>query len=272
MNHHVFGMDGSFDEGYHAGDHSNPLKKVYDLEINGKVIKTSPHLKEVAKTVPHEVSMLKLDSVKFYGEGLVQELMKDAKLDKPKFAIAFQRPVLISEASRRKFERLHLKAEYGTQGFKHAETIKKMVEKCGFKSVLDYGSGKGTLATSLDFPIWEYDPAIKEKSEHPRAADLVVCTDVLECIEEQYLEDVVCHLKSLIKQVGYFTMTGERKKWEELIGKYLHVADVKEIGDKLQFVVGPKRQKVDQPIPAPVMIQPVNIQADLTKVDWKFAA
>ena len=241
VNHHVFGMDGSYDDGYHAGYHSNPLKKVYDLEINGKIIKTSPHLKEVAKTVPHEVSMLKLDSVKFYGEGLVQELMKEQNLEKPKFAVALQKPVLITEKSLRKFKRLHKTVEYGASGHKQAEIIKKLVEKCKFESVLDYGCGKGTLASHLSFPIWEYDPAIEGKDTQPRQADLVVCIDVLDEVEKENLEDVICDLKGLTKKVGYFIV--KDKSFVKPLSKYFGVASVKEFEGKIQILVGPKIHK-----------------------------
>jgi hypothetical protein len=67
-----------------------------------------------------------------------------------------------------------------------------------FKSVLDYGCGKGTLAASIGNTIVsEYDPAIEGKDSPPEPADLVVCTDVLEHIEPQLLDNVLKHLASL---------------------------------------------------------------------------
>lgn len=245
VNLHVFGMDGSYDDGYHAGYHSNPIKKVFDLEYpkgSGNIFKTSPHLMEVAKTVPHEVNMLKLDSVKFYGDGFVSALMKNHKLERPKVSnIAFQRPVLITEKSLRKFKRLHKTVEYGASGHKQAEIIKKLVEKCKFESVLDYGCGKGTLASHLSFPIWEYDPAIEGKDTQPRQADLVVCIDVLDEVEKENLEDVICDLKGLTKKVGYFIV--KDKSFVKPLSKYFGVASVKEFEGKIQILVGPKIQK-----------------------------
>jgi 2-polyprenyl-3-methyl-5-hydroxy-6-metoxy-1,4-benzoquinol methylase len=69
--------------------------------------------------------------------------------------------------------------------------------------VLDYGCGQGSLKKALEADpkmqpyalVWEYDPAIKGKTEVPdRGSAFVVCADVLEHIEPECLPDVLKHL------------------------------------------------------------------------------
>jgi hypothetical protein len=69
----------------------------------------------------------------------------------------------------------------------------------GSVTVLDYGCGQGNLGKSLGSPEWfrEYDPAIGGKEAMPETADLVVCTDVLEHIEPDMLDNVLKHIASL---------------------------------------------------------------------------
>lgn len=91
---------------------------------------------------------------------------------------------------------------YGGKGHKWATAVTSMIATHGYRSVLDYGCGQGTLrrwvtlaGVSVDFR--EYDPAIHGKDALPEPADLVVCTDVLEHIEPEKLSSVLQHLKAL---------------------------------------------------------------------------
>lgn len=94
---------------------------------------------------------------------------------------------------------LHLKRpSYGSSGHKWADKIRHMRGA----SVLDYGCGKGTLAQALDFPITEYDPAVPGKTKKPDPHDCVVCTDVLEHVEPEYLDNVLSHIARLMKVSG----------------------------------------------------------------------
>jgi len=102
-------------------------------------------------------------------------------------------------------------AEYGTSGQKYADHIKNIAEIIEAKTILDYGAGKCTLKLALpEFDIKCFDPCIPGISERPSPADLVICTDVLEHVESQYIDAVISDLKSLTK-----------------IGLYLYVATTK---------------------------------------------
>ena len=69
-----------------------------------------------------------------------------------------------------------------------------------------HGCGKSTLANNLPFHINQYDPCIEKYAGTPEAADIVVCTDVLEHIEPDYLDNVLDDLQRLTRKVGFFTV------------------------------------------------------------------
>jgi len=274
---HVFGIDGSSgkaDES-HAATHPNSPGKFFNCEYpegSGQFFRTTPALLSCAKSVPHEVNQLKDATVTFHGEGLVQTIMKHTTPKKPKTAdLAFVKPELITASYRELNKQLHESNPlYGSSGIKHIETVTKLAESIGTKSVLDYGCGKGLLGKGLPFPIWEYDPAIEGKDELPRPADLVVCTDVLEHIEPELLRPVLTDLARCTQKVGYFIVhTGPAKKtladgrnahliqkgkdwWVKVLGKFFDVAKVVEEKAELRIIVGPKTKK---PIPPQTTVE-----------------
>ena len=110
------------------------------------------------------------------------------------------------------------------------------------------------MAEAVDFEVLEYDPAIEGKNKVPLPADLVVCTDVLEHIEPEYLDSVLVHLASLTQLASFFVVhTGPAQKeladgrnahltiensewWRRKIGAYFQVSEVIQVesnGEKL---------------------------------------
>lgn len=111
--------------------------------------------------------------------------------------------MLISSEYREKQKRLHeTKASYGTCGAEYAPQVKELCSRLKTHDVLDYGCGKRELERALGFAIRNYDPALPGLDGLPDAADIVVCTDVLEHIEPECLDDVLRHIRSLIKPGG----------------------------------------------------------------------
>jgi 2-polyprenyl-3-methyl-5-hydroxy-6-metoxy-1,4-benzoquinol methylase len=111
--------------------------------------------------------------------------------------------MLISESYRRYNQQLHEStAAYGTSSSKWVETVRVLCARANAASVLDYGCGKGLLKANLGDIVHEYDPAIPDKSDPPQPADVVVCTDVLEHIEPECLDDVLDDLKRVTRCVG----------------------------------------------------------------------
>ncbi len=104
-------------------------------------------------------------------------------------------------------KQLHDTKGYGTSAAKRAAEISAAMELHGCVDILDYGCGKGTLKDKLGDCVREYDPAIPGKDADPEPADLVVCTDVLEHIEPDKLDDVLKHIHSKTKKRLYFTVS-----------------------------------------------------------------
>jgi len=115
--------------------------------------------------------------------------------------------LLISEQYRQQNKQLHeIRPDYGVGGHKHAKEIKELALAMGTKDILDYGCGKRTLEDALGFEIKNYDPAFEELSLPAEPADLVVCTDVLEHIEPECLEDVLDDLRRVTKKAAFLTI------------------------------------------------------------------
>lgn len=92
-------------------------------------------------------------------------------------------------------------ASYGTSGQKYSSDVERIAAQVGAETILDYGCGKCTLSKSLPhLNITNYDPCIEELDKPPAAADLVVCTDVLEHVEKEYIDSVINELKRLSRK------------------------------------------------------------------------
>lgn len=131
---------------------------------------------------------------------------------------------LISEEYRGLNEDLHKSVpEYGTSGKKWAANIHELSIALDTKDILDYGCGKSTLSNNLPFAIHQYDPSIKKYSARPVPADIVVCTDVLEHIEPEHLDDVLDDLKSLTRKIAFFTVATRPAKKTLADGRNAHL-------------------------------------------------
>ncbi|MFG5119540.1 glycosyltransferase [Methylorubrum sp. POS3] len=113
---------------------------------------------------------------------------------------------LISDTYRHLQQELHGRFNYGIGGHRWVEGVKLLMDAFVCESILDYGCGrglltKGLLAKGIDVVTSEYDPAVAGKDLPPEPADLVVCTDVLEHIEPDCLDDVLSDLARLTKKV-----------------------------------------------------------------------
>ena len=113
---------------------------------------------------------------------------------------------------------LHQNPYYGVASIGIAPEVKDFFEAGKFKSISDYGAGKRNLLYTLtelglkNFDYYAYDPVFPEYGP-PKTADLVCCIDVLEHIEEEFLETVLDDLKKITIKIGFFTIaTGPAKK------------------------------------------------------------
>ena len=113
---------------------------------------------------------------------------------------------------------LHKNPNYGVASIKFAPNVKKIFEDAKLSSISDYGAGKMYLKKTLNslglknFEYFPYDPAFPDYGP-PKEADLVCCIDVLEHVEENFLDNVLDDLKKITKKFGFFTIhTGPAAK------------------------------------------------------------
>jgi hypothetical protein len=250
---HVFGMDGcDGTNGRHAGAHPNQAPIEVATEYRGVEYRTTPAFLWAAERTFRELDELPDVSATFYGEGLVQAMARDyVRQPGATGALAFAKRAKLSPAYRQLNQQLHdERPDYGVAGGDHAQMVLGLVEQFGLRSVLDYGCGKGALAAALPWPIWEYDPAIPGKDEEPRPADLVVCTDVLEHVEPDYLPAVLADLQRCATGLLYVVVhTAAANKalpdgrnahltqepaawWLERLAQRFRIAKVRAIGDE----------------------------------------
>jgi len=120
---------------------------------------------------------------------------------------------------------------FGTSGHLYSGNIAVLcgqaIKKFGPITLLDYGCGSETLEmllppiTGLEAKL--YDPCIPELSTPPEPADIVVCTDVLEHVEPECLENVLDDLKRLTKKVAFLSISTRRANKSYPDGQNCHL-------------------------------------------------
>lgn len=95
---------------------------------------------------------------------------------------------------------------WGTGGKGWTSIVAEYADALWAETILDYGCGQGLLKQSLaDRDIREYDPGIVGKDGPPQSADLIVCTDVLEHVEPEYVDATLAHMRTLARK-GLFAV------------------------------------------------------------------
>lgn len=116
--------------------------------------------------------------------------------------------MLISENYRLQNAQKHRESTaYGSHGDDVVAKVRELARNIGANTILDYGCGKRGLERALGYAICNYDPAIPGCEAPPEPADLVVCTDVLEHIEPECIDDVLDDLRRVTKNIVMFTVS-----------------------------------------------------------------
>lgn len=125
-----------------------------------------------------------------------------------------QEPYRISPQYRAQQRQMHANERYGVSGAEHAARVfmagAQIVRKFGKCEILDYGCGKETLRAAMEecFPtiygmrVIGYDPGREGFDAEPQKAQIVVCTDVMEHIEQQCVDAVLRHIHDLTEHVA----------------------------------------------------------------------
>ena len=115
---------------------------------------------------------------------------------------------LASPYYRKQLDDAHNVKKWGTGGYSHVDAAAAFARELGASSILDYGCGRGTFKTTiaekkLPLSVVEYDPGIPSKDVIPKPADLVVCTDVLEHVEPELIDNVLRHIHAVGRKGAY---------------------------------------------------------------------
>jgi hypothetical protein len=119
--------------------------------------------------------------------------------------------MLISTDYRAQQKKMHVDIpSYGTSSHQYAGVVSDIINKVGVTEVLDYGCGKGTLAKTINpahkVKLIQYDPCIEGLSDTPDSAQMTVCTDVLEHIEPDLLDNVLDDLQRVTEIIGFWAI------------------------------------------------------------------
>ena len=100
---------------------------------------------------------------------------------------------------------------WGSTSVRYVDCVTELVRAHSCATVLDYGCGKGALLEALGRSLPElvltgYDPAIPKFSKLPEGEvfDLVICTDVMEHVEEKFVAAVLANVAAMAGTVAYF--------------------------------------------------------------------
>lgn len=115
---------------------------------------------------------------------------------------------MISEEYKALLEQTHnADTNWGTTAAQWNNHILNLTVAYKTRDILDYGCGKQELEKQLPFKVQKYDPGIKKHSCRPDASDLVLCIDVLEHIEPDYIDNVLNDLAKLTKKAAFFVIS-----------------------------------------------------------------
>ena len=105
---------------------------------------------------------------------------------------------MITNEYRKQLQALHEKeSTWGNGPRRYMMRICKWVLEENITEVLDYGCGKGkNVPFILPITVVNYDPGVPSWSADPRVCTHLMCIDVIEHIEPEYLDEVLQHIAS----------------------------------------------------------------------------
>lgn len=122
----------------------------------------------------------------------------------------------------------------GLSVLNHVKSIRKLIEETDSRTMLDFGCGRGDayrsphkLYKQLGLPwsaVTLYDPAFRPTSALPTGKyDLVICSDVLEHIPEDEVDEFVARLFGYAKKAVWASVCCRPAKKTFPDGRNLHV-------------------------------------------------
>ena len=102
-------------------------------------------------------------------------------------------------------QQLHRESSgWGSSARLRVNGVKTLAAEQQAKTILDYGCGKGLMQKQSGLKMDEYDPAIPGKEVINNSKyDMVVCTDVMEHVEPEYVDNVLNEINGLFEKCAY---------------------------------------------------------------------
>lgn len=100
------------------------------------------------------------------------------------------------------YKQLHQMRSYGDTGSAYARDVSSFIQYTMAKTVLDFGSGTGSLKKTLkdiyQIEIDEFDPCVPGKDKIPQSQyDLIITTDLLEHLHKEEINNIFDEMMSL---------------------------------------------------------------------------
>lgn len=140
-------------------------------------------------------------------------------------------PELLTAEYKRQITLKHETRPWGGGGASWIPEICRMLQKYGLRdpSVLEYGCGRRTLARDISWllpqvRLYEYDPGVPGFDTVPQGMfDIIVCTDVMEHVEEQFVDATLDRLHDMAKHGVLFCIATTPAKSMLPNGQNAHV-------------------------------------------------
>lgn len=135
---------------------------------------------------------------------------------------------LISEAYKDLCTEMHRSTKWGKHGHEYTSEFLPYVIKRKCSEILDYGCGRNTVRTHLaqiapSITVRSFDPAIPEFSALPQPAQFVLCVNVMEHVEEEFVPNVLSHIHSLSQRGAFFNIALSESKKVLPDGRNAHI-------------------------------------------------
>lgn len=116
---------------------------------------------------------------------------------------------MISNSYKKQLREIHASKKWGNSGHTWSDRITAYANALEAETIIDYGCGTGTLRMAIghDYHVHNYDPGVKGWDVFPsKPADMLVCTDVLEHVEPEYLDDTLSAIDGLYTKGAFLVI------------------------------------------------------------------
>lgn len=121
---------------------------------------------------------------------------------------------MLSKGYRKQLEEMHRDADmkWGNDGAIHLPAVLELIRRVDAKTLLDFGCGRSKLSKALrnygsDVKCTDYDPGRPKKATLPdHSFDVVTCTDVMEHVEPEHVDEVLDTINAHAMRAVYFVI------------------------------------------------------------------